>query len=257
MNSSAYELLETKGGCYTKEELAHLDQARIPKHIAIMMDGNRRWAKKKCLPSSVGHWRGADTLTKIVKASSELGIRTLTVYSFSTENWQRSPEEIKDLMHLYKVSLIKQRENMIKEGVKLDTIGDLSQMPLDVQEELNRTKKATANGEKIDLILALNYGSRDEIKRAAIKMLQECLDHKIDPTLLSEEAFSKHLDSAKWPDPSLIIRTSGEHRLSNFMLWQASYAEFYFKDVLWPDFNEQHLLEIILDYQKRERRSGR
>lgn len=256
MNSIAHDISEKKGTIYTDEELASLDDPFIPRHVAIIMDGNRRWAHKRCLPASVGHWRGADTLTKIVRAASELGIKTLTVFAFSTENWKRSSIEVNALMHLIKIYLIKQRPTMIKEGVKLGIIGDISRLPEDVQKELNKTIDLTSDGTKIELVLALNYGGRDEIRRAVMQLMHEAKEGKIDPDCLTEEVIGKHLDSAQWADPSLVIRTSGEHRMSNFLLWQSSYSEVCFSEELWPDFNEKHLLKAVHEYQKRERRIG-
>lgn len=244
------------GEKYSSEELESVKGANIPRHVAIMMDGNRRWAKLRGLPNIVGHWQGADSLTKIVKAASELGIEVLTVWALSTENWSRPADEIDGLMHLFKVYLQKQKHKMVEEGVKFDTIGDLSRLPQSVREELEETKKATRGGKKIDLVLAINYGGRDDIRRATQAIVTDCLEGKLLKENLSEAVISGYLDTAKWRDPDLIIRTSGELRLSNFLLWQLSYAEIYITDVLWPDFNEKELLKAVLTYQQRERRLG-
>ena len=241
---------------YSTEEISMLDCSRIPRHVAIIMDGNRRWAKKSKLPGMLGHWKGAEAITKIVKSAQELGIKILTVYAFSTENWMRSPDEVEDLIHLFKVYLIRQRENMVANGVKLGSIGDTSRFPQDIRDILEETKLITSHGDKIELVIALNYGGRDDIRRAARAIAQDCIGGKLDPDALSEQMFSRYLDTANWQDPELLIRTGGEQRLSNFLLWQISYSEVYITSVLWPDFNERDLLNAILEYQQRERRMG-
>ena len=256
MNSHVLDISPETPLLFSKEELGVLDGDLIPKHVAIIMDGNRRWALNHSLPPNAGHWRGAETLTHIVTGASQLGIKTLTVFGFSTENWKRPQKEIDALMELIKIYLIKQREGMLQEGVRLDTIGDLSPLPQDVIEEINKTKELTTGGSKIDLILALNYGGRDDIKRAAQAIAKECLQGNLSLDSISEETITNYLDTSKWHDPDLIIRTSGENRLSNFLLWQASYAEVLITDVLWPDFSARDLLQSLEEYQKRERRSG-
>lgn len=233
-----------------------LDPTRIPHHLAIMMDGNRRWAKKRLLPPVAGHWKGAETISSLVKVAAKIGIRVLTVYSFSTENWNRSDVEIEGLMTLLKIFLQNERPQMVQEGVRLETIGDLSRFPQDVRDVLDETKRLTAGGEKIDLVLALNYGARDEIRRATTSIIDDILCGKLNKEALSEKMIARYLDTAKWKDPDLLIRTSGETRLSNFLLWQLSYTEIYITPTLWPDFSEEHLMTAILDYQSRERRLG-
>ncbi len=240
----------------TKEPLKK-NSVRAPEHVAIIMDGNRRWAKNLGLPMSAGHWRGAERLIQIVRAAKELGIKILTVYAFSTENWGRSAVEVKALMRLFKTYLKLQQSVMIEEGVRLNTIGDISKFPKDVLKVLEETIAATKDGTKLDLVIALNYGARDELKRAFSAILDDCLAKKISKEELSEELISSYLDTAKWKDPDLLIRTSGERRLSNFLLWQISYAEVYVTDVLWPDFSEKDLLEAVLKYQEREQRLGK
>lgn len=241
---------------FSPHELALLDQTRIPRHVAIAMDGNRRWAKKRFLPAVAGHWKGADALMRTVRAASSLGIKVLTVYSFSTENWNRSPDEVHELMHLFKVYLKRQRESMIKEGVRLGAIGDISRFPQEVQEVLQESKEATAGGDKIELVLALNYGGRDELKRAVVALVEDVEKGRISKNEVSESLIARYLDTAAWGDPDLLIRTSGEYRLSNFLLWQLSYAEVYFTQTLWPDFKPRDLLAAVLDYQQRSRRLG-
>lgn len=235
------------------KELPKVNAMSAPEHVAIIMDGNRRWAKNQGLPVSAGHFRGAERLTQIVQAASAFGIKVLTVYAFSTENWKRPSVEVKALMQLFKSYLKRQRSSMIKEGVRLNTIGDVSKFPKDVLQVLEETIEATKEGAKLDLIIALNYGARDELKRAIGAMI----DDKISKEELSEDLISSYLDTAKWKDPDLLIRTSGESRVSNFLLWQISYSEVFVTDVLWPDFGEKDLLAAIQEYQKRELRLGK
>lgn len=239
---------------YTPEQIALIE--KVPKHIAIIMDGNRRWAKQKGLPATMGHWEGAEVLIDVVQAAVELGCQTLTVFSFSTENWERSPEEIEALMSVFELYLIQKRDMMIKERIKLDAIGDLSKLPQKVRDAFEETKRLTANGDRITLVLAINYGARDEIRRAVVKILQENETQKIQIDAVSEEYIAKKLDTYQWSDPDLLIRTSGELRLSNFLLWQISYSELFYTDVLWPDFSAAHLYEAALSFQKRSRRRG-
>jgi undecaprenyl diphosphate synthase len=240
-----------------EEELSQIDPNRIPHHIAIIMDGNRRWAKReKRIPFS-GHLYGAETLLTIVKEASLLGVKVLTVFAFSTENNSRSTEEIDALMDLFEKYLLEKRALMQKEGIRLDAIGDIDSLPKRVKDAFYETKRATSHGKKIDLVLALNYGARDEIKRAVEKMLCEDRKNPFPKERITEELFASYLDTAKWKDPDLMIRTSGEIRLSNFLLYQLSYAEVYVTDVLWPDFSKKHLYEAVYEFQKREQRRGK
>ncbi len=228
----------------------------IPRHVAIIMDGNRRWAVGRGCPKTVGHWKGAETLSKIVESAANFGIRVLTVYAFSTENWSRSGEEVDSLMQLFKMYLIGNKDRMIKEGVRLGAIGDLKKLPADVFEVLEETRRATALGKRIELVLAINYGARDDIRRAVVEIAADCCAGKTIPEEITEDLIARHLDTAPWGDPDLLIRTSGEKRLSNFLLWQISYSEVYITDVLWPDFDENQLMEALLEYQRRRRRIG-
>lgn len=237
---------------YSPEDLTRVDLEKVPKHIAIIMDGNRRWAKQKGIPPMMGHWEGAETLTDIVKAASEIGVRTLTVFAFSTENWGRPSEEVEDLMDIFELYLMRKKELMIRDGVRLDAIGDLSRLPERVLNAFHQTKKATEHCDQINLVLALNYGGRDEIRRAVIKILND----GIKPEEMTEEVFGQFLDTKRFGDPELLIRTSGEMRVSNFLLWQISYAEIFSAEVHWPDFSPKTLLEAILAFQKRNRRLG-
>ncbi len=237
---------------YSPEELSQINPLLIPKHIAIIMDGNRRWAKQRGLPQMMGHWEGAETLTEILRAAVDLGIKTLTVYAFSTENWTRPQDEVEDLMNIFELYLMRKREHMIRDGVRLDAIGDLSRLPERVLRAFRDTKKATEHCDRINLVLALNYGGRDEIRRAVVKILEE----KIEPEAVTEELIGKHLDTFRYGDPDLLIRTSGEMRVSNFLLWQISYAEIFSANVFWPEFSPKDLFEAVLTFQKRHRRLG-
>lgn len=241
---------------FSPEELAIFDRERGPRHIAIMMDGNRRWARSNNLYPMRGHLEGAEVLTDIVRAAIQLGVQTLTVYAFSTENWNRSKSEVEYMMKIFELYLIQKRALMMKEGIRLDAIGDLSELPSGVQNALQQTRQATSNNRKINLVLALNYGGRDEIRRVIGQILARHDEKKIMPAELTEEFISQFLDTNQWGDPDLLIRTSGEMRVSNFLLWQISYSEFYVTDVLWPAFTPQELLRAVLAFQSRQRRLG-
>ena len=236
--------------------IAKLDPAKVPRHVAIIMDGNRRWARKSSLPALAGHWEGAEILIDLVRFAALAGVKVLTVYAFSTENWARSQEEIDALMHLYEVYLTSKRQFMVEEGVRLGAIGDLSRLPDGVKQAFQETAEATRECQKIHLVLAINYGSRDEILRAVKKILRDRDQGKIAPEELTEGAFAGYLDTHSWGDPELLIRTSGELRVSNFLLWQISYAELYVTDVLWPEFTAKEFTDALLSYQERQRRQG-
>ena len=255
-SGTATRMLEEEKIESVEQDELKLDPQRIPRHIAIIMDGNRRWAKKKGVPAMVGHWNGADALSKIVENAASLGVKVLTVYAFSTENWKRTNDEVDSLMRLFQMYLIGQKDRMVREGVRLATIGDLRRMPPDVKKTLDEVKQATAGGDSIDLVLAVNYGARDDIRRATIGIVEDCILGRVNKEDISEALISRYLDTAPWGDPELLIRTSGEKRLSNFLLWEISYAEVYVTDVMWPDFDKQELNKAIAEYQKRERRVG-
>ena len=241
---------------FSLEQMSLLDQTRIPKHVAIIPDGNRRWAKKESFQPNVGHHHGADILMDVVKSAQEIGIKTLTFYTFSTENWNRDPDEVAGLMWIIQNYLSDKCSEMIKFGVKFDCIGDMSGVPIDLYQTIQETKKATAHCEKIDMVLAINYGSRDEICRAIQLIAADYSIHKILTEDITQELVSSYLDTRKWSDPELLIRTSGEMRISNFLLWQLSYAEIYVSNVLWPDYRPNHLFQAIYNYQQRDRRLG-
>ncbi len=237
-------------------ETPKLDMQSMPEHVAIIMDGNRRWAMTKGLPPVVGHWYGAEALSKIVEAAASMGIKTLTVYAFSTENWNRAEEEVSSLMELFRMYLVAQKDRMVREGVRFNTIGNVGSMPSDIKKILNDVREATRLGDKIDLVLAINYGARDDIRRATVSIVSDCLQGRLQKEEITESVISQYLDTASWKHPELLIRTSGEKRLSNFLLWEISYAEVYLTDVLWPDFNEEELTKAIIEFQRRVRRIG-
>jgi undecaprenyl diphosphate synthase len=248
--------IQEKSSRFHPSQLALLDRSRIPQHIAIIPDGNRRWAKKRLSSIQEGHREGADTLMEIVKAAQELEIKELTFFSFSTENWDRPGEEVLALMALFTSYLIEQREKMVQSGIKLETIGNLTSLPSFLRRVIQETKLATQDCNKIRLILALNYGSRDEICRAFRAMLDDYDHQHLSKEEINEATIARYLDTYQWRDPDLLIRTSGELRVSNFLLWQISYTEIHISSVLWPDFTPQHLIEAIVDFQRRQRRWG-
>jgi undecaprenyl diphosphate synthase len=226
------------------------------KHIAIIPDGNRRWAKQNALKIFKGHKQGAENLFDIVDEAQKIGVETLTFFIFSTENWRRSKGEIRYLLHLLHLYLESKVEKMVNQGIKFSTIGDLSRFSLKIQQALEITKQKTSHCNKTNLVLALNYGGRDEILRAFKALHKDLLERKLNPDALCEQMISSYLDTSAWPDPDLVIRTSGELRLSNFLLWQLSYTEIYTTATLWPDFKKEDLLEAVDNYQKREQRNG-
>lgn len=240
---------------FTDEQLAAIKSRPIPAHVAIIPDGNRRWALRRAASAIIGHEQGADTLTIAVEAAKELGIKALTVYTFSTENWQRPEEEINALMWLFERYVRKQEKIMIREGTRLMTIGDLTKVPPSVRKAFEDVKSSTAHCNDIDLILAINYGGRDEMCRAFNTILAKVKKGQIEGEI-DEATVARHLDTAEWGDPQLLIRTSGEVRISNFLIWQLAYTEIYLANVLWPEFSPQHLYDAVSTFQQRERRLG-
>ncbi|MFQ6083121.1 MAG: isoprenyl transferase [Candidatus Aminicenantia bacterium] len=235
--------------------VAKVDFSRLPNHIAIIMDGNGRWARERNLPRVKGHEEGINSVREIVETCARLGIKILTLYAFSKENWKRPKSEINTLWKLLENYLRKDSNLLIKNKLSLKVIGDIEELPSSVQRELVRVMNMTKNNDRLKLILALNYGGRAEIIDA-IKKLFEDVQNGFDIESLNETNFSKYLYTSRFPDPDLVIRTSGEMRVSNFLLWQIAYSEIWITPVLWPDFRKKHLLEAIIDYQKRERRFG-
>lgn len=240
---------------FDAEELASVQALPLPRHIAIIPDGNRRWARSCGVSHRDGHFRGAEVVMDIVEAAKALGLETVTVYTFSTENWNRPKEEIDVLMFLLVDFLTRYRKRMIENGVKFATIGALEGLSEEIQTTIQETKVATEACHDINLVLALNYGGRDDICRAVNALMQDVVNGKV-PQNITEDVLQRYLDTHRWGNPDLFIRTSGEKRLSNFLLWQLSYSEIYFTDTLWPDFSPRDLLAAIKDYQRRERRHG-
>jgi len=228
----------------------------LPRHIAIIMDGNGRWAQQRGLPRVKGHGKGSLVVRPIVIESVRLGIQCLTFYSFSTENWKRPTAEVETLMDLYRQYLIEERPMVMDYNVKVRHLGDMSALPDPVVQELQRTLHASRNNTGMTLCLALNYSGRSEIVRAVNKIYQDFSQEKLSARNIDESLINNYLDTAGLPDPDLLIRTAGEKRISNFLLWQISYAELYVTDVYWPDFNEQVLADAIMDYAGRNRRFG-
>lgn len=237
--------------------LESLDRDKLPKHIAIIMDGNGRWAKERGQDRVYGHHEGVISVREIVDACGQLGIGYLTLYAFSTENWNRPQEEVNALMELLVNTIRKEAEELKKNNVRLHVIGDFKSLPEICQKELNEAKDITAANTGLNLVLALSYSSRWEILEAAKKFAQDVKDGKSIAGELTDEQFHKYLTTSDFPDPELMIRTSGEHRISNYLLYQLAYAELYFTPTHWPDFRKQNLYQALLDYQQRERRFGK
>ena len=239
-----------------KVEGPKVDLERLPRHVAIIMDGNGRWAKSRGLPRKAGHAAGAETFRTIATFAKELGLDYLTVYAFSTENWRRSAEEVSAIMDLLKRYLLEAIGKMERDRVKMEFFGDLSPLAPELRELCRRTREISKGYDGCQVNICLNYGGRDELVRAAKAFALDCVEGRADPGHLTEEALGRYLYSAGVPDPDLIIRPSGEIRTSNFLIWQSAYAEFYFTDVLWPDFTKEELLKALAAYQHRSRRYG-
>jgi undecaprenyl diphosphate synthase len=228
----------------------------LPRHLAIIMDGNGRWAKARGKPRIFGHVKGARVAKKIITECSDLGIKYLTLYAFSTENWLRPEAEVNFLMRLLRRYLKKETDNLVKKNIKFTTIGDLSRLPAEIVEQINVTVSKTSINNGLNLVFAINYGSRQEIVEAAKSIITKIANDEMDFDQVDEHSISKNLYTKNFPDPDLIIRTSGESRLSNFLMWQAAYSEFYFTDILWPDFGKDDLHAAISDFKQRNRRFG-
>jgi undecaprenyl diphosphate synthase len=234
-----------------------IDPHCLPRHVAIVMDGNGRWAERRNKPRLYGHKAGADSVRDIVELSREIGIEILTLYAFSSENWNRPTSEVTGLMSILKSYLTSELSRMLKNDIRLTCIGDLSKLPDGVRTVLMDSIQKTSGNSSLVLNLALSYGSRNEIARAAQVLAEKCVRGDLVPEEIDIQMVSNHLYTAGMADPDLLIRTGGEARLSNFLLWQASYAEIYFTDVMWPDFRKKAFLEAIIDFQSRERRFGK
>ncbi|MCE3228918.1 MAG: isoprenyl transferase [Bacteroidetes bacterium] len=234
-----------------------IDKNNVPQHVAIIMDGNGRWAKQQGEDRIFGHHEGVNSVREIVEACGEIGVKHLTLYAFSTENWNRPKEEVDALMELLVATISLETPNLNKKGVKLQVIGDIESLPKSCQDELQESINITSGNSTVTLILALSYSSKWEITHAVKEIAKQIEEGKIKSSDVTSRLIEKHLNTSQWPDPELMIRTSGEHRISNFLLWQLAYAEFYFTDTLWPDFRKQDFFKAILAYQNRERRFGK
>lgn len=232
-----------------------LDFSRIPTHVAIIMDGNGRWAKKQGLPRTAGHQQGVETVKKITEEAVRLGVRYLTLYTFSTENWNRPSDEIAALMGLILTNL--EEEIFMKNNVRLQVIGDRVRLPETVRERLELCMEHTASNDKMTLVVALSYSSRWELTETFRKLASDVQAGRLQPEAITEESINRSLQTSFMPDPDLLIRTGGELRISNYLLWQCAYSEFYFCDTFWPDFDEEELRKAIVDFQARERRYGK
>jgi undecaprenyl diphosphate synthase len=234
-----------------------LDPAKLPAHVAIIMDGNGRWAKKKLLNRIKGHEKGADTVRMVVRSCREIGISVLTLYAFSTENWERPKSEVGALMMLLKKFLVSEKKEMTDNNIRLNVIGQKERLPQDVQEEIRRTMNETSANNGMLLNLALSYGGRAEILKAVRQIVEDVKAGRLDASQISDLDFENRLYTAGMPDPELLIRTSGEMRISNFLLWQIAYSEIHVTPTLWPDFTKNELIAILKEFQTRERRFGR
>jgi len=236
--------------------MERLNPDKLPCHVAIIMDGNGRWAKKRGLARIAGHQKGINSVRDVVRTSRELGIQWVTLYAFSEENWKRPKHEIKALMNLLNRFLKGEQEEMLEKGIRLTCIGRVEKLPPEVQGTLWRTIEMTSHNKEMTLTLALSYGGRQEILNALRLMLKDIEQGALKEKQITEDRFGSYLYTADMPDPDLLIRTSGEYRISNFLLWQVAYTEIYVTPTLWPDFHKERYLEALLDYQKRERRFG-
>ena len=239
-----------------KNLIDNIDLSNIPTHIAIIMDGNGRWAKERLLPRTLGHKAGVEAIRSVIKEGSNLGVKHITLYAFSTENWKRPKLEVEALMNLLNTYLKKELKELHENNVKITTIGDIEVLPIKSLEAVNNAINITKDNTGLNLNIALNYGSRNDIKNAIIDIVNDAKCGKIDIEDINENTIKNYLDTKSIPDPDLIIRTSGEQRISNFLLWELAYSEFYFTDVYWPDFNEEELRKAIYVYQSRDRRFG-
>jgi len=234
-----------------------IDHQRLPSHIAIIMDGNGRWAKARGLDRADGHREGVSAVHRVVEAAIRASVQTLTLYAFSTENWYRPAEEINGLMDLMVYAITKETADLKKNGVSIASIGDMSRLPANVREALEACIRETKDGRNLKLVIALSYSSKWEIAEATRRITGDVINGVLKAEDISEDTISRYLTTSELPDPDLLIRTGGEQRISNFLLWQCAYAEFYFTETFWPDFGEEALYKAILDYQGRERRYGK
>ena len=241
----------------SKSLLPEINIERLPKHVAIIMDGNGRWAKKRALPRVVGHEYGVKSVRTVTEAAASLGVKYLTLYTFSTENWNRPKLEVTAIMTLLVRTIRKEVATLQKNNIRLRTIGDIKGLPTDAYNELLEAMKLTENNTQMDLILAINYSARWDIIQATKVIAQRVKSGELEVEQINETEISNALDTGHFPEPELLIRTSGEYRISNFMLWEMAYGEFYFTDAYWPEFDKESFYKAIIDYQKRERRFGK
>lgn len=239
------------------KKLQQIDMSRLPIHVAMIMDGNGRWAKQRNKDRSFGHAEGVSSVRKVTELSSDLGIKYLTLYAFSTENWNRPKQEVDTLMHLIGWAIERETPDLIKNNVHLNLIGDIDRMPVEAYDRLHRCELATAHCNGLTMTLALSYSSRWEIINATKKIATDVKNGQLDIDDIDDEVFSKNLTTHDIPDPDLLIRTGGDERISNYLLWQIAYSELYFTNILWPDFGKSEYADAIIDYQSRERRYGK
>jgi undecaprenyl diphosphate synthase len=252
-----FKIFQSKNKKGVIPEEIKLDYQKIPKHIAIIMDGNGRWAKERNLPRTMGHKAGVETIRPIVKECSRLGVRYLTLYAFSTENWKRPQDEVDAIMNLLVQYLEKEFGELNKNNVVINSIGETNKLPEQCRKELDKAYEKTKNNTGLTLNLALNYGGRDDLLHAFKGIVKDIHEGKINESEVDEQTIADHLFTAGMPDPDIIIRPSGELRLSNFLLWQCAYSELWFSDINWPDFKKEDLQKAILDFQMRDRRFGK
>ncbi len=238
-------------------DIINSEGIRIPQHIAIIMDGNGRWAKKRFLPRTAGHIQGARNVEKVCRIADKMGVKYVTLYAFSTENWKRSEDEVSALMKLFDSYLKDGVEKCKRDNVRIRIIGDRTRLSQNLQDEIEYLEEVSKPMTGLNLMVAINYGSRDEIRRAVTRLTKDAIAGKVDPDSIDEAMISSYLDTADIPDPDLLIRTSGEQRLSNYLMWQLAYAEMYFTQTHWPDFDENTLKEAIDFYNSKERRFGK
>lgn len=257
MKKKSHFCSSKKVGIPAAEMKETIDRNNIPKHIAVIMDGNGRWAKQKGAMRIFGHRNAIQAVREAIEGSGELGVNYLTLFSFSTENWSRPKEEVDALMDLLVQTIVAETGLMMKENVRLNAIGDLESLPKSTYDKLIEVMQQTSANTGLTVNLALSYSGQWELTKAAQRIAQKVSEGKLSPGEITQQTLADHLDTAGIPDPELMIRTSGEYRISNFLLWQLAYTELYFSDVLWPDFRKEHLFAAIEDYQKRERRFGK
>ncbi|MBP1631231.1 MAG: isoprenyl transferase [Bacteroidetes bacterium] len=234
-----------------------IDISRLPKHVAIIMDGNGRWAKKQGKERYYGHQVGVQSVKKVAEAAAELGVEYITLYAFSTENWNRPKEEVDAIMALLIDAIAQETPTLMKNNIKLEVIGDIAQMAKENQEALKNVIEKTKDNSRMTMVLALSYSSRWEITNAVKEIALKIANNELKPEDITQETISCHLNTKKYPDPDLLIRTSGEYRISNYLLWQIAYSELYFTNTLWPEFDKESFYEAIIDFQSRERRFGK